>query len=60
MSWADLLVKTLRLTDEVEKLNGEVKDLKGYVVEVDKRIVRIETMVEIADFKNRDRQLESD
>ncbi len=45
--WKELLLDTLKLTDEVKRLNHDIERLERYVVEVDKRLVRIETMVEI-------------
>lgn len=47
-SWKDLFIDILKLTDEVKRLNRSVERLDSYSVEMDKRIVRLETMVEIA------------
>ena len=47
--WKDLLIDVLKLTDESKRLNQEVERLKNYVIDVDKRVVRLETMVEIAE-----------
>jgi len=47
-SWKDLFIDMLKLTDEVKRLNRSVERLDSYSVEMDKRIVRLETMVEIA------------
>jgi hypothetical protein len=33
---------------DVERLNADVRGLNDYVVAVDKRVVRIETMIEIS------------
>ena len=46
--WKDLLLDTLKVTDEVKRLNGGVEKLSERVIEIDKRLVRLETMVEIA------------
>jgi phage shock protein A len=46
--WKELLLDILKLTDEVKRLNREVERLEDHVVGVDKRVVRLETMVEIA------------
>ncbi|MCB1773434.1 MAG: hypothetical protein KDI88_07440 [Gammaproteobacteria bacterium] len=46
--WKDLLLDTLKLTDEVKRLNGGVEKLSERVIEIDKRLVRLETLVEIA------------
>ena len=50
--WKDLLLDTLKLTDEVKRLNRDIERLETHVISVDKRLVRLETMVEIAE-KNR-------
>ncbi len=47
-TWKDLLIDMLKLTDEVKRLNKSVERLDLYAVEMDKRIVRLETIVEIA------------
>jgi len=46
--WKELLVDTLKLTDEVKRLNRDIERLENHVVDVDKRVVRLETMVEVA------------
>ena len=46
--WKELLIDILKLTDEVKRLNRKVERVKDHVVAVDKRVVRLETMVEIA------------
>ncbi len=46
--WKELLLDTLTLTEEVKRLNRDIERLNGHVVDVDKRVVRLETMVEIA------------
>ncbi len=46
--WKDLLLDTLKLTDEVKRLNRDIERLETHVIGVDKRLVRLETMVEIA------------
>jgi phage shock protein A len=45
--WKELLLDTLKLTDEVKRLNRDIERLESHVVDVDKRVVRLETMVEI-------------
>ena len=47
-SWKDLLIDMLKLTDEVKRLNRSVERLESYTGEMDKRVVRLETIVEIA------------
>ena len=46
--WKDLLLDTLKLTDEVKRLNKDIERLELHVVDVDKRVVRLETLVEVA------------
>lgn len=48
-SWKDLLLDTLKLTDEVKRLNRDIERLETHVLSVDKRLIRLETMVEIAE-----------
>ena len=45
--WKDLLLETLKLTDEVKRLNKDIEKLDRHVLDVDKRVIRLETMVEI-------------
>ena len=47
-NWKDLLIDMLTLTDEVKRLNKSVERLDSYSRDMDKRIVRLETMVEMA------------
>jgi hypothetical protein len=51
--WKDLLLDTLKLTDEVKRLNRDIERLETHVINVDKRLVRLETMVEMADRNRR-------
>jgi len=50
-AWKDLLLDTLKLTDEVKRLNRDIERLESHVIGVDKRVVRLETMVEISQMK---------
>ena len=45
--WKDILMDILKLTDEVKRLNTLTEKLSNRNVEIDKRVVRLETMVEI-------------
>ncbi|MDJ0782764.1 MAG: hypothetical protein QNJ22_12390 [Desulfosarcinaceae bacterium] len=54
--WKDLLIDVLKLTDEVKRLNQDIDRLQTHVVDVDKRVVRLETLVE---FSSRQRRLDS-
>jgi len=49
--WKELLLDTLKLTDEVKRLNRDIERLETHVVTVDKRVVRLETMVEMTQMK---------
>ncbi len=46
--WKDILIDVLKLTDEVKRLNGQTEKLSDRTIEIDKRLVRLETMVELA------------
>ena len=46
--WKDILLDVLKLTDEVKRLNGMTEKLSERTIDMDKRLVRLETMVEIA------------
>jgi phage-related minor tail protein len=48
MAWKELLIDMLKLTDEVKRLNKDINHLQSHVVDVDKRVVRLETLVEVA------------
>ncbi|MEW6519761.1 MAG: hypothetical protein AB1461_10140 [Thermodesulfobacteriota bacterium] len=52
-SWKDLLIDILKLTDEVKRLNSEIDRLQTHVVDVDKRVVRLETLAEVAKAQTR-------
>ncbi len=47
-SWKDILVDVLKLTDEVKRLSSTTEKLSEQTIDIDKRLVRLETMVEIA------------
>ncbi len=51
--WKDLLLDTLKLTDEVKRLNRDIERLETHVINIDKRLVRLETMVEMTDRNRR-------
>ena len=46
--WKDILLDTIKLSDEVKKLNKLSEKLSDRTIDIDKRLVRLETMVEIA------------
>ena len=46
--WKDILMDVIKLTDEVKRLNAQTEKLSDRTIEIDKRVVRLETMFEIA------------
>lgn len=48
--WKELLINVLKLTDETKRLNKDIDKLQSHVVDVDKRVVRLETLVEVAKY----------
>ncbi len=46
--WKDILLDVLKLTDEVKRLNATTEKLAERTIDMDKRLVRLETMVELA------------
>ena len=50
-NWTDILINTLKLTDEVQKLNRLTEKLADKSVDFDKRLVRLETLVEVAKYQ---------
>src|SRR5690606_10192315 len=46
--WKDILLDVLKLTDEVKRLNATTEKLAERTIDMDKRLVRLETMVEVA------------
>ena len=47
-SWKDILLDMLKLTDEVKRLNERTEKLSDRTLDIDKRLVRLETLVEMA------------
>ncbi len=47
-SWKDILVDVLTLTDETKKLNKDIERMELLLIEIDRRLVRVETVVDIA------------
>ncbi len=50
-TWKSILLDTLKLTDEVKRLNTQTEKLSDRMIDIDKRVVRIETLVEISKIK---------
>jgi hypothetical protein len=46
--WKDMLLDVLRLTDEVKRMNRDIDRVESTLLNVDKRVVRLETLVEVA------------
>jgi phage shock protein A len=51
--WKELLLDVLTLTDETKRLNQDIDRLQAHVVDVDKRVVRLETLIEVAKYQTR-------
>jgi hypothetical protein len=47
-TWKDILMDVITLTDEVKRLNATTEQLSSRTIDMDKRLLRLETMVEIA------------
>jgi hypothetical protein len=45
--WKDRLLDVLNLTDEVKRLTGATEKLAERTIDIDKRLVRLEAMVEV-------------
>jgi len=51
-NWTDILLDTLKkLTDEVKKLNGLTEKLSEKTIDIDKRLVRLETLVGVVKYQ---------
>ncbi len=46
--WKDMLLDVLRLTDEVKRMNRDIDRVDSTLSNVDRRVVRLETLVEVA------------
>ena len=58
--WKELLIDVLKLTDETKRLNQDIGRLQTHVVDVDKRVVRLETLVEVSKYHSAQAQLTKD
>ena len=47
--WKEILIDVIKLTDEVKRLNQKTALLSGRTISIDKRVVRLETIIEIAE-----------
>ncbi|MDJ0803853.1 MAG: hypothetical protein QNI97_13345 [Desulfobacterales bacterium] len=50
VGFKELFIDVLKLTDEVKRINKTVDQLQATVNVVDKRVVRLETIVEMATY----------
>ena len=50
-TWKDILLDTIKLTDEVKRLNTQTEKLSDRTIDLDKRVVRLETLVEVAKYQ---------
>jgi hypothetical protein len=50
-TWKDILMDVITLTDEVKRLNATTAQLSSRTIDMDKRLVRLETMVEVVQIK---------
>ncbi|MBU1386932.1 MAG: hypothetical protein KKD32_03675 [Proteobacteria bacterium] len=46
--WKDLVLDIIKLTDTVKTLDNRTEKLTEKTVDIDKRVVRLETLVEVA------------
>lgn len=49
--WKEMLLDVLKLTDETKRLNHDIDRLQDLVIDIDKRVVRLETFVEVGELK---------
>ena len=47
--WKDILIDVIKLTGEVKRLNQKSELLSERTISIDKRVVRLETIIEIAE-----------
>jgi hypothetical protein len=47
--WKDILIDVIKLTDEVKRLNRKSELLAERTIAIDKRVVRLETIIEITE-----------
>jgi hypothetical protein len=55
-TWKDILMDVITLTDEVKRLNATTGQLSSRTIDMDKRLVRLETMVEVTQFNRMPRK----
>lgn len=57
VEFLNILKDSVKLTDSVERLNKAVAGLTDDVQTIDKRLVRLETLVEVAQFQSDSKKL---
>lgn len=56
----DMLLDVLRLTDQVKRMNKDIERVDSILNDVDKRVVRLETVIEIAKYQgNQQKNIEN-
>ncbi len=50
--WKELVLDIIKLTDTVKILDNRVEKLTTQTNDIDKRVVRLETLVEVAKYNN--------
>lgn len=58
VEFLNILKDSVKLTDSVERLNNAVAGLTNDVQTIDKRLVRLETLVEVAQFQRNSKKLD--
>ncbi len=48
--WKELLVDVLKLTDEVKRMNRDIERVEAHILDIDRRLVRVETFAQVAKF----------
>ena len=51
--WKEMLLDVLKLTDEVKGMNRDIERVEVTLLNVDKRVVRLETMVEMSQLQKK-------
>jgi len=58
--WKELLIDVLTLTDETKRLNQDIDKLQSHIIDVDKRVVRLETFVEVSKYQTAQAQFRNE
>ena len=53
----EMLLDVLRLTEEVKRMNRDIERVEATLIDVDKRVVRLETVIEIAAVQSGQKQI---